>query len=116
MSAWRVGTALSNVSAPEKAAMAICAGPDSVSSGRVSSFFCSAACQKRGWRAHLERARGADAAERARRRRDVKDAAAAAREAEQTRKRVEQQTAYDMDCLGVIRGGCAATDCIFFFE
>ena len=79
--------------------------------GRVSSFFCSAACQKRGWRAHLERARAADAAERARRRRDVKDAAAAACEAEQTRRRVEQQTAYDMDCLGVIRGGCATTDC-----
>ena len=83
----------------------------SARTGRVSSFFCSAACQKRGWRAHLERARAADAAERARRRRDVKDAAAAACEAEATRRRVEKDTAYDMDCLGVIRGGCAATDC-----
>ena len=94
-------------------ACAACGAPTARTcrTGRVASFFCSAACQKRGWRAHLERARGADAAERARRRRDVKDAAAAACEAEATRRRVEQQTAYDMDCLGVIRGGCAATDC-----
>ena len=94
-------------------ACAACGAPTARTcrTGRVASFFCSPACQKRGWRAHLERARGADAAERARRRRDVKDAAAAAREAEATRRRVEQQTAYDMDCLGVIRGGCAATDC-----
>jgi len=99
-------------------ACAACGAPTARAcrTGTVSSFFCGAACQARGWRAHVERSREADAAARARQHRDVKDAAAAAREAEQTSRRVEQQAAYDLDCLGVFRGACPETDCCAYVQ
>lgn len=89
----------------------------STTTGRTTSFLCSARCQRVGWTAHLERVRNDEARARRDRERDTERSREDAAWDRQTAEKLREDTiTIDIDFLGVPRGACAQTGCVGYVQ